>query len=752
MALTRRQFLKWAGATGIGAVVFNGCRVPDAEIQVQSSVELPEDLVTGRDNYYATVAQTAGSSEGLLVRVMEGRAKKVEGNPLYPMNAGKHHVRSEALLQAAYHPDRITEPLVRVAKGGPWRKISWPEAMTRLADTLSGADPASVLVATGPVRGQLAEVVHRFTRAYGSEVLGLDTVDQIVLREAISRVYRQRVLPDFDIAHSTHVLSFGADFLGTWLDPTHFSRGYGEFRHGHGHRGHLVHVDTRFSVTAAAADQWVYVSPGTEGVLALSIASVIIKEDLAKDKSAVRALTGGNPRALRAFEPERVAGQLGLDVKVIEKIARDFSSAERPLAIGGGSAGAHTNGLFNLSAVYALNYLVKAVNRPGGVIFNPDPDASHIAGASIRKWSAAVNAMQSGQIKVLLVRDANIEYGLPKGLNARAAIGQVETVVSFSSFLDETTADADLILPGTTPLEEWGTDVPDPGPGYATIGFQQPVINRYREALSFGDVLIATANTLGLEIGSSNGKPWSTMRESVQGVARRLHQSKSGSVVAPSFAEFWKQSLEQGGWFDTNQLASATPPTPQVLPTGIQRAELAGNETDFPFFLVPFESQGVLAGQFSHLPWAQSVPDPITTVAWQTWVELNPRKAAELGLEHDDLVIVDSPTGSSIRASVYVNPATPTNVAAIPFGQGHRHSTSFAARRGANVLDLIVPAQDEETGAFAWAGTRVRITKTNRRKELPKLEGIVLAVQLPGEPILEVQRSKDGAHSHSNGH
>ena len=168
MGLTRRQFLKWAGATSIGAVVFNGCRVPDHEIEIQSPIQLPEDLVTGRDNYYATTAQSGSASEGLLVRVMEGRAKKVEGNPDYPVNTGKHHIRSEALLQAAYHPDRLSEPLVRIAKGGPWRRIGWPEALDRLASLLGETDPSSVLIATAPVRGQLAQVVSSFSSAYGA--------------------------------------------------------------------------------------------------------------------------------------------------------------------------------------------------------------------------------------------------------------------------------------------------------------------------------------------------------------------------------------------------------------------------------------------------------------------------------------------------------------------------------------------------------------------------------------------------------
>ncbi|MCI0779293.1 MAG: molybdopterin-dependent oxidoreductase, partial [Chloroflexi bacterium] len=292
MGLTRRRFLQWAGATGIGAVVFNGCRVPDHEIQVQSPVQIPEDLVTGRDNYYATVIQGPSSSEGLLVRVMEGRAKKVEGNPDYPMNTGKHGLRAEALLQAAYHPDRIKTPLRRVAKGGPYRPIGWPEAIGELTRVLTEADPSRVVLATAPIRGVLADVTHRFADSYGARLIGFDPLDQTVLRAAMKRVFGQDALPDFDIARTGYLLSFGSDFLGTWLDPTHFARGYGEFRQGDGERGYLVQVDSRFSPTAAAADQWVYVTPGSEGLLAMAMIHTIVSDGLG-DGAAASVLTGG---------------------------------------------------------------------------------------------------------------------------------------------------------------------------------------------------------------------------------------------------------------------------------------------------------------------------------------------------------------------------------------------------------------------------------------------------------------------------
>ena len=742
MGLTRRRFLQWAGATGIGAVVFNGCRVPDHEIQVQSPVRLPEDLVTGRDNYYATVAQGPASSEGLLIRVMEGRAKKVEGNPDYPMNQGKHGLRAEALLQAVYHPDRIKTPLRRVAKGGPFRRIGWPEAIGELAKILGDADASRVVLATAPIRGVLADVTQRFADAYGARLVGFDPIDQTVLRAAIKRVFGQDALPDFDIARTGYLLSFGSDFLSTWLDPTHFARGYGEFRQGEGERGYLVQVDSRFSPTAAAADQWVYVTPGSEGLLAMSMIQVIVSEGLG-DRSAADALTGGGgASALAAFAPEAVAARIfggGADGPGrIRQMATEFAGNDhgQSLAIGGGSAGAYANGFFNLTAIYALNHLVGAVNPPngGGLVFNPASEAARVSAAPLREWKQIVNDMRSGKVDVLMVRDANIDYGLPSSLDVREALGAVNTIVSFSSFLDETTALADLILPGSTPLEEWGTDLPDPGPGYTTVAFQQPAINRFGDTLSFGDALLQT----GRELGLGDALPWDTMRDAVRETARTLHETGRGSVTQPTFEEFWRRVLERGGWWDMNARAGTASAPPQ-LPTAPASPELAGDEENYPFFLVPYEAHGIGAGQFAHLPWVQSAPDPITTVAWATWVDVNPTTARELDLKQDDIVIVGSPTGHVIRAAVYVNPATPPRVVSVPFGGGHEHSTGVAAKRGANVLGILEPTEDTETGALAWAGTRVRLTKTRDRAGLPKLEGKELAVQLKGEEIIQVQ-------------
>ncbi|MEX2599758.1 MAG: molybdopterin-dependent oxidoreductase [Dehalococcoidia bacterium] len=732
MGLSRRQFLKWAGVTGVGAVVFNGCRIPDHEIQVQSPVQLAEDLVSGRDNYYATAAQSGSGSEGLLVRVMEGRAKKVEGNPDYPLNTGAHSVRSEALLQALYHPDRLQGPMARIAPGGPFRQIGWPEAMEQLAEILQEADPASVLMATGAVRGRLADVINAFSQSYGGRVMGFEPLEQGVLRGVMSNLFGQTVLPTFDLANTNFLLGFGADFLGTWLAPVHFSRGYGEFRQGaNRQRGRFVQVDTRYSMTAAAADRWMWVRPGTEGLMAMAMIHTIVSEGLG-DPDVANALTGGQGAgALSAYSPSAVAAETGVDADDIVQLARTFANpANQPaLAIGGGSAAAHTNGTFNLTAIYSLNLLVGSVNQPGGIIFNPATVHSQIQPAPVREWKAALEDMRAGNVSVLMVRDANLAYGLPGSLRAQEALEQVGTIISFSSFLDETTAMADLILPGHTPLEEWGSDTPEPGPGYETVAFQQPVVRNYRDSLAFGDTLIQVGRQLGLE----GDLPWENMREAVRAAARTLHETGRGSVTMATFEEFWRRTLERGGWWDMNSRVNGQPSAPAQLPTSAPQANLAGNPEQYPFYLVPFESQALGSGEYAHLPWAQSVADPITTVAWTTWVEINPRTAERLGVEEHDVVQIESPNGRWFRAPVYVSPAVAPDVIAAPFGQGHQYYTSYAANRGANLLDIIEPNEDQETGALAWAGTRVRLVATRRRQVLPKREGIEPAYQLPHE-------------------
>ena len=311
MGLTRRQFLTLMGGSAAGAVLFQACGVPEEELLVEAPLEMPEDLVTGLDNWYATLCRQCPTCEGIVVRVIEGRAKKVEGNVDYPINRGTHSARCEAGLQALYHPDRIKGPLVRVGErgSGQFEEISWADAIGRLTYQLQRlqdtGEQSKMVMVTEPVGGHLGMVVERFVSEFGGRHVPYEPLERTTLRAAMELVFDQRVMPDFDIENASYVLSFGSDFLNTWVSPVRYARGYGEFRQGDRERGTLVHVDSRFSMTAANADEWVYVKPGWEGVLAMSLAQVIISEGWG-DADAASTLSDGVD--LDRFAPASVAG------------------------------------------------------------------------------------------------------------------------------------------------------------------------------------------------------------------------------------------------------------------------------------------------------------------------------------------------------------------------------------------------------------------------------------------------------------
>ena len=752
MKLTRRNFLAWAGLSAIGAVA---CDVfQESELGTQSPVQLPEDLVKGRDNWYSTLCRQCPSNEGILVRVMEGRAKKVQGNPLYPVNLGKQSARCDGGLQALYHPDRIAGPMRRV--NGQLEPIEWSTALDWLKHYLNDRGDGLALI-TQPQRGHLGMIAGRFAEAFGGRYLGFEALDQGTYRAAVKNVFGQDLLPDFDLGNANRILSFGADFLSTWVSPTRWSVGYGQFR------DHLegihIHVDPRFSLTAANADRWLPIQPGMEGYLALSMAQVIVSEGLQAPGVDTNALTGG--ASLNSFSPEQVGPSLGLPegilhgkspAEFVRDLARDFAQNGPSIAFGGDSAAAHTNGLFNLEAIYALNYLVGSVGQKGGVKFNPgsplpDLPASAQVG-TLSDWAGLVDDLRGGGTRLVLVHQADPVHGLPASLGLRSAMAQQDVIlVSFSSFLDETSSVADLILPDRVYLEDWGDDIPEPGPGYQVLGMQQPVVNPLSDLdpRSFPDILLS----LSQELGRDGILPWTSMQGALRASSDALFAMDRGSVSGATADEFWNNLLRQGGWWDQSEIG------PSVrAPDGLlSRIAAKGAAPDYSgvasdFHLVPFAHNTLLDGRNAHLPWAQAAPDPLTTVTWQTWVDISEARARQMGLREGDIVRIES-SRDVIMALVYPNPAMPPNVVGVPLGQGRQSGSGYASdrdsRESSNVLGLLDLREVDGSGGLAWASHRVRVVPTGQSMRISKFEGSYPAREIGLTSGEEVFKTVGGA-------
>ena len=731
MALNRRQFLTLMGGSAGAAVFFQACGIPEKELLIDSPIEMPEDLVTGIDNWYATSCRQCDTAEGIVVRVMEGRAKKIEGNVDYPINVGKHSPRCEAGVQGLYHPDRISSPLVRTGPrgSGEYREISWEDAIGRLTNELqnleASGDQRQAVLVTNPIGGHLGLVADKFADVFGARRFTYEPLETSVVRKALSDVFGQNAMPDFDIDNSDYLLSFGADFLSTWASPTRYSRGYGEFRQGHDHRGKLVHIDSRFSTTAANADEWIRVNPGTEGLFALAVIQSIVSKGHISD-SVVNALTGGDSGWLSTYSPENVSEEIGVTPETILHVGEDFSHSNHALAIGGGSAAAHSNGYASVKAIFSLNHVADNVGKKGGVILNPDSPIGGLevapSGNSFAEFQRLTEDMQSGTVKVLMVRGADLFYGLPDTSGFKGRSANVPMIVSFGGMMDDTTSMADLILPEHHYLEDWGTDIPLAGVGYELVGFQQPVVRPFFEdrgdnlgTKGFGDVLLALAQVMQMDLGLNAD----TFKEVIRESARELYALGRGSINAPTFEAFWNGVLQRGGWWDVNAKGPSSAEPDRL--DGISSPVITGSGE---FNLMPFASASLLDGRNASLPWMQAMPDPISTATWQTWVEMNHKVAEERGIKEGDVVTV-SASGRSITALAMPNPATPPDAVSIPFGQGHRDGGRYSAGRGGNLMAILDAVHDETTGSLAWAANKVSVTPTGEWVRVPKFENTV---------------------------
>jgi anaerobic selenocysteine-containing dehydrogenase len=393
----------------------------------------PEEYSPGVTTWYNTVCNQCSAGCGISVRTREGRAKKIEGNPAHPVNQGRLCARGQAGLNALYNPDRIRAPLKRVGErgDGAFEAISWDEALTQVAGRLGRlkiedrADRVQLL--TGGIRGHLGELFEQFITLLGSDRYAqYDFSYPANLKLANRLSFGIEHLPYYDIANCDFLLSFGADYLGTWLSPVHFSLGYGQLRQGREQRGRCIQIEPRMSLSGANADEWIAAVPGSEGVLALGIARILVADGTytGSDRDAWQ-------RALEPYSGDRVAAATGVASERVQQLAAEFGSSKASLAIGGGAAAAGTNAVASLVAVNALNHLAGNLGRPGGIIFNSPPVfGSATRHAGLTQMTELAASMQDGAIEVLLLHDTNPIYAMPDAAGFADAMAAVPTIVA----------------------------------------------------------------------------------------------------------------------------------------------------------------------------------------------------------------------------------------------------------------------------------------------------------------------------------
>lgn len=788
--VSRRRFLGF----GVGAAAGTALGIPAGRTlsDFVAAVDHPIRPPGGPEDHVLSVCNLCPGGCGLRVRRVGRRAVKVNGNPLHPVNGGRLCPKGQAALQGLYHPDRLTGPLRRVGSKGSidsFEPTSWEEALGAIAERLKllrrGGRPESAAL-IGPTPTSLAiRLANHFMQAFGSpNNLFLDRGDEAA---ALALLLGQgvRAVPSYDLAAADYILCFGGALLEAWNSPVHTMRAYGLFRQGRpGRRGKLVQVEPRLSITAASADEWISVHPGTEGILALGVAQALVAEGL-QDRYFVRKRTH-NFESLRNFlvqeyNLEKVSAATGASADMILRLAREFGAAQAPVAVGPRKGPLLPGSLFDHLAVQALNALVGNLDQPGGLLMAeemplasfPPPGQDPLAESGLNRprldqaggaqaphlrtdpeaLAEAILASSPYPLEILIVQGTDPVHASASPDRMARAFEKIPMVVSVSCLPTDTALLADWILPESHFLESWDLYTTPAGVPYSVASLARPAVDEpLHDTRPSGEIYLELARRIGGPVAAA--LPWKDLLTLIRTEVESIYEARRGAIMGTSFDEAWVRMMERAGWWEPgygtaeelweqmNARGGWWDPFydhgdwGRVLRTSTGRYEfqvdllrewskekrkdfslpthfdqsnssLAGPETSLALIL--FEPLPIAGGVGAELPFLPELLDPGHEARWETWVELHPETAQQIGIKDRARVRVVSDRGA-IEARARVTERVVAGAAAIPVGLGKQAGGRWASGVGANPFRLLAPARDPGSRLPDFGSTRVRIS------------------------------------------
>lgn len=735
----RRELLTGAALAGVAAL---GCRPGKDRYRIDKP-PLPGSR-PGEERWVLSTCALCDAGCGIKVRVVEGRAVKIEGNPEHPVNRGGLCSRGQAALQALYNPQRVHSPLRRLGDrgDGSWKLISWDEAIgemvTKLSKLRAAGHPERLVLIDGEAGTFTHELWTRFLSAFGSpNHIGMGSARAAGVKLASLYTMGSYGLPAHDLARARLVLAFGAEQIESSGQTMHFMRAAS----GTG-RPRVICVSPRRP--GCRCDAWIPIAPGAYGALALSLAHVLVRDGLI-DKDFVRnfvsGFSAGRDRAgveqlgfealiRTAYAPEQTQEATGIPAATVERLAHELAK-QRPVVVAGdGSATAASNGLVTGMAIVALNALLGNSERGGAASLQknlppnweaPTVDAVATAGSAaprvdgagtaacplgrgrVQAVPAAITQASPYPVEALFLHGTDPLAALPGRKAWHTALQRVPFLVRFASWLDDSAREADLVLPESLPLEALDVVQSATDSGEPLLGLRQPVVAPLSGTRQAGDVMVALAAGLGGSVGRS--LPWKSYADAV---AKSLPaetladmKEKGGqwneakTDLSPRKFEIGSSAIvsRMAGFPDTAKAAQAWPC--KGLPPW-EPPRFSGNPQKFPLQLVPYRPVQFVENDGPFLTWLGELP-LVSGNPWPLRAEINPADAAQLGVADGDQVLVQSSIGSC-PAIAQVSDGVCVGAVAMALGQG-------------GVADLVVSDEDRWSGVLAWQGTRVCVKK-----------------------------------------
>jgi Fe-S-cluster-containing dehydrogenase component/anaerobic selenocysteine-containing dehydrogenase len=617
--INRREFLQVLGASFAVA----GCQFRPPEEKVIPYLEQPEGVVPGLARFYASTCTACPAACGVLVKTRDGRPIKLEGNSEHPLSRGGLCARGQAGVLDLYDSERFRAPQI----GG--KESSWLELDQEMAAHLKKAGRGLRIVTrtlTSPTMRAAASALLK--KHPGSKRVAYEAEPAAAILDAHKETHGVRRLPRYHFNKARAIVSFGADFLGTWIAPVEFTKEWSTNRQPD-HEWEMMswhaQFEARMSLTGANADMRMSLKPSQRFNALVALGHHVA--DQLKSKT---------PRPRLVGVPQKASARIADAARMlVREKGRSLVVSDAP----------------DVATQSVVNWINEILGAYGATIDLQHP--SFQAEGSDAELAALISDMQEGRVTTLIVCGANPAQDHPRAKAFAAAMAKVPMTVSLATRADETSQLCRLVAPDHHALESWG----DSQPGSGLVSLLQPTV--------------APLFNTRAAVESLTG--WAGRRRGAYSFLRDRWQREVLAGKKGSFEKLWDQALHDGFIETSNRKLSAG----KYRPAAVLRSKASGN-TGEGFEFVGFMSPSIGSGAQANNPWLQELPDPITRATWGNAASFAPADAQRLGLVEGRVVRI-SAGQDSVELPAHIQPGQAEGTVAAAVGYGRVGAGKIAA-------------------------------------------------------------------------
>jgi molybdopterin-containing oxidoreductase family iron-sulfur binding subunit len=615
----------------------------------------------------------------------------------------------------------------------------WTSVIGKISSAIT-ANPAGVQWFGRYRTGSLQKLIGQFVGATGGAATHWEPHGYTSIVEASKLAFGVAAAPRYDVATAQTIVSFGANFLQTWLSPLHHSKGWGEARGlENGPIAEFYAIEPRVSHSSARADTWYSTAPGTEAGVAMALAKLVADR---------KHTTGTLAEYVSGVDAASNAAAAGVSIEKLNALA-DKLAGGTSIVFPGGVANAGINSTDLALATLVLNGVC------GNIGTTVHIGATRLG--QVDSYSAVGSMLESasnGDVSVLFVDGLNPSFNLPSSANFSAAAANAGMVVVLGNSMPEGMPANAILLPTGSAIESWG----DSASASDFMGLQQPAMRKLYDTKSVGDSILAIAKAAALSTTAPVVEDTEAGADESGVVAVIPGVELNGTTAIADFTAVDFQHYVAGRWFDEAYVTSgSTSSFPNwwndALIKGGVTVDAAAATTDFvsevseisngstidgtALMLFPHSHLG--DGRHANKAWLQEVPDPMSGYSWGTWAEISVARAADLGVDESNTLTISNGNGE-ITVGVRVSKGMRDDAVAVVVGNGHTSGNRYSAGYGSNPATLVDLNTDAKTGDIAWLGTVVTVSKGADENPLTNLKG---SESQEGRPVARASYSED---------